>query len=296
MTPRAPGSVTARRLADGWRVGLLLLLAMALWGCVSRNGDGDSVSGDASSLRGETKPRAAVIERPTPSGMVTVSEVIDGDTLRLASGDKVRLLGIDTPESKSTAKDLEFYGKEASAFCRDLLTGKPVRLEFEEERTDKYGRLVAYVFLDDGTLVNALLIKEGYARCLGAFRFSRKPEFKSLHQEAKAAERGLWNPEGRKRFREERKAYWATTDRAKRESPFIGNKRAKTLHLGTCGRLPSVPNRTFFDKAPEALDHGYSAAGCCRDEIEASLREPKPVPDSEPETPAAAGDGDAGGQ
>lgn len=222
--------------------------------------------------------------------MVIVSQVIDGDTLRLESGEKVRLLGIDTPESKSTAKDVEFYGKEASAFCGDLLTGKPVRLEFEEERTDKYDRLVAYVFLEDGTLVNALLIKEGYARYLGAFRFSRKPEFKSLHQEAKAAGRGLWNPEGRKRFREEREAYWATTDRAKRVSPFIGNKRSKTLHLGSCGRLPSVPNRTFFDTAPEALGRGYKAAGCCRDVIEATLQVP------EPEAAPAAPDEGAGGK
>lgn len=280
---------------------MLLLLAMALgaaaWGCAS--GNGDSIPGEASPSSGETEPRAVVIERPTPSGLVIVSEVIDGDTLRLASGEKVRLLGIDTPESRSTAKDLEFYGKEASAFCTDLLTGKAVRLEFEEERTDKYGRLVAYVFLDDGTLVNALLIKEGYARYLGAFRFSRKQEFRSLHQEAKAVGRGLWDPEGRKRFREERKAYWATTERAKRESPFIGNKRSRALHQGTCGRLPSVPNRTFFDTAAEALDHGYAAAGCCREEIEASLREPEPAleptPDLVPETPAAAQDGDDGG-
>jgi Staphylococcal nuclease homologue len=92
------------------------------------------------------KPRSAVQQptRPTPgppaqSPTVLVTRVIDGDTLELSTGEKVRLIGVDTPETKDPRKPVQYFGKEATAFTKQLVEGKPVRLEYDQQRDDKYG-------------------------------------------------------------------------------------------------------------------------------------------------------------
>ena len=88
-----------------------------------------------------------------------VKRVVDGDTIVLDTGDKVRLIGVDTPETVHPNKPVEFFGKEASAFTKALCEGKKVRLEYDWQKEDKYHRLLAYVYLEDGTFVNAEIIK-----------------------------------------------------------------------------------------------------------------------------------------
>jgi micrococcal nuclease len=94
-----------------------------------------------------------------------VIRVIDGDTIELEGGVKVRYIGIDTPETVHPSKPVQFMGKEASAFNRQLVEGKDVRLEYDVQRTDKYGRTLAYVYVGD-TFVNAELVKQGYAQIM----------------------------------------------------------------------------------------------------------------------------------
>jgi micrococcal nuclease len=123
--------------------------------------------------------------------------VFDGDTLLLASGERVRLIGVDTPETKRPKKPVEYFGKEASAFTRRMVEGKRVRLEFDQANAaqghkDRYGRTLAYVFLEDGTLLNAEIIKQGYGRAYTQFPFSRMEEFRRLEREARELGRGLW--------------------------------------------------------------------------------------------------------
>ena len=101
-----------------------------------------------------------------------VSRVVDGDTLKLSDGERVRLLGVDTPEvhysdkllrdAKNSGKDasaIQELGKKASNFTKSLVENKRVRLEFDVKRRDRYGRLLAYVYLEDGTFVNAKIIE-----------------------------------------------------------------------------------------------------------------------------------------
>jgi len=88
-----------------------------------------------------------------------VTRVIDGDTIVLWNGDRVRYIGIDTPE---TWNKVEYFGPEATEANRKLVEGKEVRLEFDVQLSDHYGRLLAYVFVD-GTFVNAWLVENGYA-------------------------------------------------------------------------------------------------------------------------------------
>jgi micrococcal nuclease len=126
-----------------------------------------------------------------------VQRVIDGDTQLLDNRERVRLIGVDTPETKHPSKPVQYFGKEASAFTKRMVEGKRVRLEFDMANTagrhkDRYGRTLAYVFLEDGTLLNAEIIKQGYGHAYTAFPFSRMEEFRRLEREAREQGRGLW--------------------------------------------------------------------------------------------------------
>ncbi len=129
---------------------------------------------------------------------IYVTKVIDGDTFwgNDAGLDevRVRLLGIDAPESrKSEHKEIGYYGKESEEYLKSLLTGKKVRLEYDVDKYDQYGRTLAYVFLDDGTFINAELIKRGFARVM-TFPPNVKyaDEFISLQRKARRSKAGMW--------------------------------------------------------------------------------------------------------
>jgi endonuclease YncB( thermonuclease family) len=110
------------------------------------------------------------IEAASIEGNYRVVEgVIDGDTLLLDNGERVRLIGVDTPETKHPSKPVEHFGKEAAAFTRRMVEGKRVRLEFDlanapraHKDSTQQRHTLAYVSLDDGTLLNAEIIKQGY--------------------------------------------------------------------------------------------------------------------------------------
>ena len=134
-----------------------------------------------------------------------VIRAVDGDTLAVTlDGDdrelKVRLLGVDTPETVDPRKAVQCFGKEASAFTKSLVDGKRVRLDADPlaDEVDKYGRLLRNVVLEDGRDVNALLIQEGYAYAYLSFPLNplRKTQLKRLQTEAEEAKRGLWSPDG----------------------------------------------------------------------------------------------------
>lgn len=118
--------------------------------------------------------------------------VIDGDTIELAGGERVRLIGVDTPESVDPRRPVERFGKEASEFTRRLAEGKSVRLEYDEETRDQYGRTLAYIYLPDGTLLNAEIIRQGYGYAYTRFAYRRAEEFVRLEREAREHGRGLW--------------------------------------------------------------------------------------------------------
>jgi len=140
------------------------------------------------------------------SDTLTVTRTADGDTLKLSNGEKVRLIGIDTPESSNNSKlrrdvkktgqdatEIILMGKESAAFTRSLVQGKNVRLELDVQQRDKYGRLLAYVYLEDGTFVNAEIMKAGYAQIMTIPpNVKYQNLFLELQKEARAKGRGLW--------------------------------------------------------------------------------------------------------
>jgi len=124
--------------------------------------------------------------------LLRVKRVIDGDTLLLTNGERVRLIGVDTPETKHPQKPVERFGKEAYLFTQRMVEGKEVRLEFDWQKRDKYGRLLAYVYLSDGTFLNAEIIKQGYGFAYTRFPFKYLEEFRQYEREARENEKGLW--------------------------------------------------------------------------------------------------------
>jgi micrococcal nuclease len=125
-------------------------------------------------------------------GAGVVSRVVDGDTVVLQSGERVRYLLVDTPES--TGGKNECFGPESRDFNRSLVEGRIVRLTYGEACTDRYGRLLAYVSVD-GQEVNALLAERGYACALYVppAGESRRSEFQALESSARRAGRGMWS-------------------------------------------------------------------------------------------------------
>ena len=123
--------------------------------------------------------------------------MIDGDTIRVRHQGKtftVRLIGVDSPETKHPTKAVQYLGREASAFTKAHLEGKTVRLEKDPigDTVDRYGRWLRYVYLD-GQNFNARLIREGYAHAYRRFPFSKRKEFIGLEEQARQRGIGLWN-------------------------------------------------------------------------------------------------------
>lgn len=130
-------------------------------------------------------------------GLVPVLYDIDGDTIvvRLSGHEEtVRFIGADTPETHDPRKPVQCFGLAAAAHTKGLLAGKSVRLATDptDSDRDKYGRLLRYVYLPDGTLVNAELIRDGYAFAYTVFPFSKLDQFRAFETEARANNRGLW--------------------------------------------------------------------------------------------------------
>ena len=122
-----------------------------------------------------------------------VTSVIDGDTIELASGERVRYIGIDTPETHHPDKPIECFGIEATNRNRELVENKKVELVSEGPNRDQYGRLLRHVFID-GTFVNSQLVWEGFARASSFGEPSKFHQvFVQLEAASRNAKRGLWN-------------------------------------------------------------------------------------------------------
>ncbi len=153
------------------------------------------------------EPQRIVRTTPTPTKSITkqgpfkIFKVVDGDTIKVVLENSevktVRLIGINSPETVDPRKPVECFGKEASEKLKSLLTDKPVYLAKDDTQSneDKYGRWLRYVYLEDGTLINKLMISQGYAYEYTydkPYEFQR--EFKDAQAQAQRNKLGLWAP------------------------------------------------------------------------------------------------------
>ncbi|UCF93209.1 MAG: thermonuclease family protein [Desulfobacterales bacterium] len=177
-----------------------------------------------------------------------VKWVVDGDTIVLRDGRAVRYIGINAPEIDHENQKAEPFGYKAREFNAHRVRAAKIRLELDQERHDQYGRLLAFVFLADGTFINAAMIAEGYA-----FYLYRKPNVKyagillQSQRRAMTAGKGMWQ-------------HWS-----KKDAPYLGNQESRRFHLATCPFAKQIKrkNRVTFSNKWEAFWAGYAPAKKC---------------------------------
>ena len=178
-----------------------------------------------------------------------VKKVIDGDTVQLDTGETVRYLGIDAPEVFRKEGGAEFYAREATRYNKRLVFMKKIKLEFDVEKKDQYGRLLAYVFVKD-VFVNAELVRLGYAKAMiKPSNTKHKDLLLNYQKKAMDEERGLWQEKKRET-----------------EASYVGNKRTYILHKPSCvlGGKTSDKNKIIFRSRFDAIKIGYSPCKQCK--------------------------------
>jgi endonuclease YncB( thermonuclease family) len=178
----------------------------------------------------------------------TVKWVNDGDTIVLTNGWRVRYIGINAPEIDHENQKAEPYGYKARSFNKELILSQRIRLGFDKERHDRYGRLLAYIFLADGSFLNSRILENGLA-----FYLHRRPNMKydnrllKAQQEAMKSQKGLWRN-------------WK-----KKQGRYIGNQNSRRFHLATCPHAANIKwkNRTRFSTKWDAFYAGYAPAKNC---------------------------------
>jgi len=130
-------------------------------------------------------------------GLYGVVRFSDGDTITVdmnGTEETIRMIGVDTPETHHPSRPVQCYGPAASAYTKNLIGSQKVRLEADptNQNRDRYERLLRYVYLSDGRMVEEELIKNGYGFAYTSFPFTKKQEFVQLEEQAKSANKGLW--------------------------------------------------------------------------------------------------------
>jgi len=126
---------------------------------------------------------------------VVVKRVIDGDTVELKDGRSVRLIGVDAPERTACGGLLSSLAEEATTYLEGKCLGQSVRLEYDQDTIDTYGRTLAYLYLDDGTLINAEIIRNGYGYADSLHEYEKRAEFSEIETTARQSQLGLWSPD-----------------------------------------------------------------------------------------------------
>lgn len=156
----------------------------------------------ATSATGDPSPSVTGLTRPADAtGPLSVVRVVDGDTVRLlvdGTEQPVRLIGVDTPETKDPNEPVQCFGEQAAARTHELLDGAVVWVETDPTQgaTDRYGRTLAYVWLDETTLVNEVLIRDGFAHeYTYDTPYAYRDVFLAQQQAAQSAALGFWSPD-----------------------------------------------------------------------------------------------------
>jgi len=203
---------------------LVIALIQVLWGCT---------------VQGRVPVREA-----------RVAEVVDGDTVILDNGQKVRLLGIDAPELEREGEPAQFLAHKAKAVLTDLARGKRVGLEYDRLRYDRYGRILAFLVLPDGTNLSRELVRQGLAHVYTVPpNMGFRGELLAAQREAMAARRGVWL----KALNQD-------------ENFYIGNKRSLIFHRPSCphGSQTARSNRQNFQTITDAYQQGFSPCRTCQ--------------------------------
>jgi micrococcal nuclease len=187
---------------------------------------------------------------PTHPAYERVRHVVDGDTVLLKTGKEVRYVGIDAPEFAHDGESNEFMALESKRFNRDLVNNARIRLEFDREKQDRYGRLLAYVFLENGEMVNELIVRKGLARVLVV-----EPNLKHFHLLLQAQRKAMTEHIG----------IWSKRP-ARPEPYYVGDSKSHRFHRPGCpfGKRIAPLNRLRFSSSDQAYWEGFSPCRKCK--------------------------------
>jgi endonuclease YncB( thermonuclease family) len=181
----------------------------------------------------------------------TVRWVDDGDTIVLDNRSRIRYIGINAPEVAHKDQPTEPYGAAAKKYNITLVYRKQIRLEYDTDRKDRHGRVLAYVFLRDGRFVNELVLRQGYAFLLYDKLNHRYDDlFLKIQQEAMRSGKGIWHA-------------WRGS-----KTEYLGNRTSRRFHLKNCpfGKKTARKNRVYFKTKWDAFWAGFAPAkGCLRE-------------------------------
>ncbi len=188
-------------------------------------------------------PEFATAWAKGPTEVARVERVVDGDTVVLTDGRRVRLVGINTPEKKTH----DALAAEAEAALKELVDGQEITLEFDRERVDQYKRTLAYVFKGE-LFVNGEIIRRGLAYCYTwEPNVAHRDEFISFQRDARAAGRGLWG-----------------LAPPAPESVYVADGRGHRFHRPSCQWVKRIRERLEFRSRAEAFDAGQNPCGDCK--------------------------------
>jgi len=180
---------------------------------------------------------------------ISVKWVNDGDTIVLSDGRHVRYIGINAPEIAHENLKAEAFGYAAKKYNQSIVQSKRVRLEFDKEKYDRYGRLLAYIYLSDGTFINKEMIEKGFAYLL-----PRSPNIKyekmllQTQRDSMSTKQGMWHN-------------WNEQEGER----YLGSIISKRFHLITCsyGKRIKKRNRVFFARKWDAFWYGFAPCKRC---------------------------------
>lgn len=178
-----------------------------------------------------------------------VKKIIDGSTVELDSGEIIKYIGVDAPERNLKEGGSEFYAKETVRYNKKLVFMKKVRLEFDEQKKDSKGHVLAYVFVKK-TFVNAELIKNGYAKAnIAKPNVKYKETLLDAEKKAIASDRGIWQEK-----------------KKDTEKYYIGNKRSYSFHRPGCKAAEKIPEKSkiIFHNRSDAIKVGYIPCKVCK--------------------------------
>jgi len=198
----------------------------------------------------------------TDDATVKVIRVVDGDTIQVKflSGkiEKVRLIGIDTPETVHPNKPVEYFGKQASNYTKRHLEGKQIKLTYDWNRRDRYGRLLAYIWVN-GKLFNNQIIREGYAHAYLKYPFKDKymKMFRESEQYARNHKLGLWGGEPDKK---------PVIKKIPSGVKFVVSKKSNVFHRLNCKWAKKIKpgNRIYYKTRQEAIKAGKRPCKVCK--------------------------------
>ena len=246
---------------------IIALVFMLLSACANSWNRENEPPGEGAGTLPQTSPLSESKSEETPDDpflspedlpQVQVLRVIDGDTIEVSWRDtkeKVRLIGIDTPESVHPDQNKNVpYGKIASEFTKSMLEGQTVGLEFDVQERDRYGRLLAYVYIGD-IMFNKLLLDEGHAS-VSTFPPNVRyvSEFTDAQTAARNSGKGQWAGQPQEAPKED-----------KAQGLYIGSSRSFKFHSMDCmwAQKITANNAVYFDTRDDAVGAGYAPCKVC---------------------------------